>query len=139
MGHTWCLPKTPQARPRRQRSEERLPPGEFEKSNPGGSCEVSPGGLEAIKEILKGRRRARGGNTLLGLDKQNERVYNENRNENKEMDKKTQKAIRNRVIVMAWEEMKNEITMQDLARALKISLATFHRVVKRNTKCEKEE
>lgn len=73
------------------------------------------------------------------MDKQNERVYNENRNENKKMDKKTQKAIRNRVIVMAWEEMKNDITMQDLARALKISLTTFYRVVKRNTKCEKEE
>lgn len=47
----------------------------------------------------------------------------------KYMDKKTQKTIRNRVVRMAWEELKSEITMKDLAEALNIPLTTFFRIV----------
>ena len=48
------------------------------------------------------------------------------------MDKKTQKAIRNRIICKVWGEMKAEITMKDLAEVLNIPVATLFRILKQN-------
>ena len=48
------------------------------------------------------------------------------------MDKKTQKAIRNRIVCKIWEEMKAEITMADLARVIDIPLATLFRIIKKD-------
>ena len=47
------------------------------------------------------------------------------------MDKKTIKAIRNRIWKVIWNEFKNEITMKDLTNILGVPLATFFRVVKK--------
>jgi hypothetical protein len=46
------------------------------------------------------------------------------------MDKKTQKAIRGRAFRLVWKEMKNDITMKDLADSLGVPLATFYRILK---------
>jgi len=54
------------------------------------------------------------------------------------MDKKTRKAIRNKIICKVWAEMKNEITMKDLADVLDIPLATFYRVIKSGIQSEAE-
>lgn len=45
------------------------------------------------------------------------------------MDKKTQKAIRNKLVRKIWKEEKASITMKDLAEILNIPLATFYRIV----------
>ena len=55
------------------------------------------------------------------------------------MDKKTQKAIRNRIVCKIWGEMKAEITMADLARVIDIPLATLFRIIKQNNEQPKKE
>ena len=53
------------------------------------------------------------------------------------MDKKTQKAIRNRIVCKIWGEMKAEITMADLARVINIPLATLFRIIKQNNETKR--